>query len=402
MRPSLGLVACVLFATSVRLGANMAAPIQPGTIVGEPMAALRGLAIEREKLDIDLRALDTEMPSDGDTPPAFGTVLVSTVYNVRNDSAARTITLEFVAEAIDTAHWSVFVDGRRIASTYRTASALPRSYAAPLTTPGIDGGQIEYEGRVPGVIRFDAPLESGRHTIRVEYIARATRHVVDHPLVHWQIGYILAPARQWQSFGGIDMTVTLPPRWGVATNPSLERHNDVLTGHFDGIPADAISITARARHRWWFAYLEWIPSALVTLVGAYAALRSGRRLGRRLVRADRKIAWAIPVSVGAGFVLATATFATGFLGAEIIESQIGAGQQAWGNYDFIFYQLMFTTVAFIAGTVAAQSGAALSLRRARRRYDPRWTDAYGEPDEGDSGRDSRDGSDPTEVVQRVS
>ncbi|MBC8145126.1 MAG: hypothetical protein H7X80_06030 [bacterium] len=375
MRLSLSLIVCVVCAASVRLDANVTDPVQPGIVVGEPFSSLRGLVVERERLDIDLRALEMEIPDDGEEPPGYGTVLVSASYTLRNDSSEQTMVLEYVAELADTAQWSVYVDGRRIASTFSASVPLPSEYALPATTPGIDGGPIEVAARAPGTIRFEAPLSSGHHSMRVEYIAHATRRVIDHPLVHWQLAYIFAPRHS----GSLDISITLPPRWGASSVPSLERNNDVLRGHFKTVPIEALALTMRARYRWWHAYLAWIPSALVTLVGGFAALRSGRRLGRRLARAGKGLVRAFPASIGAGFVLASATLATGFLGAEIADALIGDGQQAWGSFDFKFYQIAFTSIALITGTACAQFGAAYSMRRARRRYDSRWADAYGEP-----------------------
>jgi hypothetical protein len=373
LRPILVLLASLL-STSWAL-ANMAAPLQPGHALGEPDAALAALVIEREQLDIDLRALGSEPVIDGVENDDFGKALISAEYHIRNDSAKRALTLDFVAAAVDTAQWTVWVDGHEIRASYRESSALPASFSAPRTTPGFERDTIPYEAHATGIIRFETELTPGRHAIRVEYVAKATRHRVGHPLVHWQLAYILAPARRWPSFGGLDVTITAPPQWEVATTPALERTGDILRGHFRSIPSDALAITARGHYAWWYPLASWLPAALALLIGAIAAYRAGRGYGRRLARFGRGSGWAIPAAVGAGFVLMVAIPVAGWLGASLEESLVGAGQQPAG-YGFFVEQFFRAVVAFASGVALAQAGAVVSIRRARRRYDPRWADAY--------------------------
>jgi hypothetical protein len=363
--------------------ANMAAPLQPGAMLGEPNAALARLSIEREKLEIDLRALAADPDGDDEARSGAGKALISASYLVRNDSADRPLTLEFVAAASDTAQWSVSIDGVSIAASYTAATSLPTIYRAPVTTPGLDGTPIEYEAEATGIIRFTTNLLPGRHTIRVEYVASATRHRLDHRLVHWQLAYILAPARQWPSFGGLELSVIAPSRWSVATNVRLAREGDVLRGEFASIPDDALTITARAPDEWWFGAAAWAPAVVVFALLAIAALRAGSAHGRTLARAGRGVGWAIPAAFGAGFVMMVLVPAARFLGAAIEESLVGAGQLSWGGYELIFVQALVAVASLLAGFTITLVGAVRSIRRSRRRYDPRWLNAY---DEGhDSG-----------------
>jgi hypothetical protein len=356
---------------------NMAAPLRPGSALGEPQVALAGLVIERERLRIDLRPLAMEPASGGAESDGFGRALVSAVYDVRNDGAERPITLEFVAQALDTAQWSVTIDGRRIVAHYRAADEPLELRTTPSTTPGIDGAPLQYEAAAAGLLRFDALLAPGRHSIRVEYVAEATQQVVDHPLVHWQLGYLLEPAKRWPSFGTLDVAIIAPAGWSVATEPPLRRSGNVLSGRFEEIPADALTITARAAYAPWWPFILWVPSAIAFLLGSVGAWRLGRGLGRRLARNGRRAAWAFPAALGAGFVLAWAMLAVGVGCASIEESLIGAGQQSWGGYDFLYY-LLVLPIAFITGTVLVQTAATQSIGRARRRYDARWIDNYPE------------------------
>jgi uncharacterized iron-regulated membrane protein len=60
-----------------------------------------------------------------------------------------------------------------------------------------------------------------------------------------QFAYILAPARSWAGFGGLDVTVHVPDDWSVASRPALQREGALLNGSFNDVPADAIALTLR-------------------------------------------------------------------------------------------------------------------------------------------------------------
>jgi hypothetical protein len=60
-----------------------------------------------------------------------------------------------------------------------------------------------------------------------------------------QFAYILAPARAWAGFGGLDVTVHVPEEWTVVSTPGLQRDGGVLRGTFTDVPADAIALTLR-------------------------------------------------------------------------------------------------------------------------------------------------------------
>jgi hypothetical protein len=105
--------------------------------------------------------------------------------------------------------------------------------------------------------------------------------------VTWQLPYILAPAREWASFGGLDVTVYLPETWQAASKPSLEREDNVLRGSFAHVPADCLALAVRAP----------VPSELDSRVRRYVTLYllalasggllcwwGGRLHGRFLVR----------------------------------------------------------------------------------------------------------------------
>ena len=62
---------------------------------------------------------------------------------------------------------------------------------------------------------------------------------MDGPTITWQFAYVLAPARAWGGFGGLDVEVLLPHGWRAAYTPDLLRNGDMLRRNFDVVPADA-------------------------------------------------------------------------------------------------------------------------------------------------------------------
>ena len=54
---------------------------------------------------------------------------------------------------------------------------------------------------------------------------------------------MLAPARAWDGFGGLDVTVRLPACWLAASRPGLTQVGGELRGTFESVPVDALAIT---------------------------------------------------------------------------------------------------------------------------------------------------------------
>lgn len=88
-------------------------------------------------------------------------------------------------------------------------------------------------------------MPPGRHRLRASYSVTPTRYA-GSPVKYWQFAYVLAPAREWAGFGGLDVTVSAPRGWTVVTEPKLVLEGGDLKGHFDRLPADALALTARS------------------------------------------------------------------------------------------------------------------------------------------------------------
>jgi hypothetical protein len=342
--------------------ANMAAPPEPETVhtgssLGEPAGGLRDVFIEHETLRLDLRALAKGEP-----------VPVEAAYRVRNDGPARAVELLFVADGLARGATSVTVDGRTVAATPGAAGALPPGWRPPATTPafGSAGATLPYRSRREGTLSFRVRLPVGRHEIRVRYPAEATAYSVNELTPVWQLGYVLGPAREWGGFGGMEVRVEAPHGWRVRTEPALKREGDALVGSWNGLPADALSLSAQqpepAAGPW---YLLW---GVLTLAGLVGIGRLGWRLGAALGRKGKTGWWALPASaaLSAGWTAASAVLYSSV--PSLVKWRTGpfAGEYALRamSYGSTILLLLLVPVMLLVGLVVVQQCAVSARRRA--------------------------------------
>jgi hypothetical protein len=342
----------------------MAAPPEPdtlrtGAMVGEPMGGLRDVVIERETLRFDLRPLTAGKP-----------VLVEAAYRVRNHGAARALDLLFVADGLARGATSVTVDGRPVASRPGVAGALPPSWRPPATTPAFDsaGATLPYQSRREGTLSFRLQLPAGRHEIRVRYPADATAYSVNELTPVWQLGYVLAPARDWGGFGGIDVRVEAPRGWQVRTEPQLRREGDALVGAWNGLPADAISISVQkpppTPSPW---YLLW---GVMTVAGLVGIGWIGWRMGASLGRKGKSGWWALPAAAALSIVWTTLSAIAYANVPSLVKWQTGpyAGEYALRSlsYGSTILLLLLVPVMLLVGLLVVQLCAVSGRRRALR------------------------------------
>jgi hypothetical protein len=343
---------------------NMAAPPPPETVhhgatAGEPAGGLRDVTIEHETLRMDLRPLAHANPA-----------MVEAVYRVRNDGPARGLDLLFVANGLARGKTTVEIDGHAVSATPRAAGTLPASWRAPSATPDPAGatGTLPYEPRGEGTLAFRVSLPAGRHEIRVRYPADATAYQRNELTPVWQLGYVLAPARDWAGFGTLDVRVDVPRGWAARSSVPLRREGGALTGSFRGVPADAIALAVQkpepSAGPW---YLLWfvLATALLALC-AWLAWRLGMRLGRR----GRSSAWALPAS--AGMVIAWSIAAAVAYSAvpALVEWQAGPYVGGYAvramSYGSTIFLLLLVPVMLISGVIVVQLAAYLGRCRAAR------------------------------------
>ena len=376
------LLCAVLLSAATAARANMAEPRpawRAGEVGGEPGGGLKAVHILRETLLIDLRPLRSGRPAR-----------VEATYRLRNEGGERAFDLVFVAAALapqdaaggwvwrgsrwvreagdGAAEGGVWLDGQPVPASGIAAGELPKNWAPPSETPALDGRGAEalpYNVEGQGAISFRLTLPPGEHTVRVSYEARPTAYSgVTSNAVDWQLGYVLAPAREWGSFGGLDAKVLVPEGWRVASSPEMTREGDALVASWDALPADALAVTARTGQRtvpdplvYWKALI--VLGALFTLPAGFAGWKVGRRLGER----RRTIAWALPVSPLVALLLCLlASLVATLLAAPTAPDQ--AVFNGVGNYNAVV-TFVLILLGLALHSLVSLAGAFVAHRRAK-------------------------------------
>ena len=334
--------------------ANAGPPHRPGRLVGEPNG-LESVAIRRERLSFDLRPL-----------AKAGNAVVEAVYEIENTGQERTVELVFVSGPIASDSAAVVLDEQPVSAVWRKVDALPLEWQVPHTTPAIDGkGTLPYEARMALEIpHFSVILRPGLHQLRVRYAAKPTSYSTGgSPRLYWQLAYILAPARQWAGFGVLDIQVQIPKGWRFASTLPLTRAGDQLTGLFDGLPADAIAMTAQAGSRPFVGSVVFWSSKLLlvacVLGGPVILWQVGRRIGRRGGRRWGSIVWALVASPLTGFVWMAALIACLVLAfqADLLVTDPLQRSQNYANVYLLFFAGILCTLAFPVGLVITLASA---------------------------------------------
>lgn len=323
--------------------ADAAPPISPGDPVGVPSGAVQDVFIEHEDLTMDLSSLSTYIPYRGMR------TAVQATYQLRNDGAAKGIDLVFVTASQNVAGVQVVLDGQTVDATLGPLGPVPASWMPPTGTPPLQAGpDIPYGVDRPAGLTFRIGLSSGRHTLMTSYQAAPTQYSGDayaYEPHFWQLAFVLSPARQWEGFGDLAVTVRVPSGWPAAVRPALVRSGDALTGHFDGIPANAIGVTTRMPTPPDWTRAGWLAGSFVAAIGSVIA---GWLFGR-----PRR--WPLllglgPILVGFPAILVSASLQMRYDG-------IPAGQESWfGAKGVGFAALGQTFEALVVGLILGQVG----------------------------------------------
>lgn len=267
--------------------ANVAAPVQPGLAAGEPVGRLAPVAIARERLQFDLRSLDTRFR-----------IAVRATYELRNPGAPLTTPLVFVAP--DIAAGDVTLNDAPLPVEPIETLTLPESWQPPTTTPALDpdgsDAALTYESHLPNrAMQFAATIPSGESVLSVRYDAVPSQH--DRRIYRaYQLGYVLAPARDWAAFGELILDVRYPLGWQLATSLPLELaptpdDGEGLrqTGRFAGLPADRFALTAQPLPPTWQLGLRSGARGVGAIAGLWGSGWLGWRWGRWCGRRSRSM-----------------------------------------------------------------------------------------------------------------
>lgn len=340
------------FASVARANAAMPMPeSRPGERVGEIYGAPSSVHIEREELTLDLRPLARLRPA-----------IVEAVYHLRNDGEGREIELHFVAAALAPgggaggwiwrgSRWvrddeassqtesGVWLDDRRIETVEASEAKrdFPKEWSPPATTPALEGVKsLPYETTGEGALTFVIDLAPGRHVLRVRYEARPSAHSdAKTTAVNWQLGYVLAPARKWESFGGLDAKILVPEGWRAASDPAMRREGDSLVASWGSLPSDSLAVTVQTDERtitdarsYWVTLL--VSGSILTVLAVLAGVRMGVWFARR----GRTSAWTLLLTP----LVAAALVGASALISALLTSPPSPEQAAFnltGGYDFL-------------------------------------------------------------------
>jgi hypothetical protein len=220
--------------TAAPLWANAGPSSTSARVVAEPVG-ISDVRIASEALLIDLRPLET-----GDA------ARVDAVYYLQNDGPVQSLDLLFAFGSRETSDFQVTLDGEPIEGVLQKAP-MPKEWMPPRMTPALSGnGVITYADGWSTVypLAFSIVVPPGESVLAVRYRATA-KHTYARPAMYRQFAYILAPARAWAGFGGLELTIHVPEEWTVVSAPVLQRDRGTLRGTFADVPADAIALTLR-------------------------------------------------------------------------------------------------------------------------------------------------------------
>jgi hypothetical protein len=252
-----------------------------GDAATEPWG-LKDIAIEQERLTIDLCPL-----ADGNP------VRVKVTYDLNNTGASKHVDLLFVCGEVGISDFEARFGDEPLRTRLlpsdearRLWQGAPQSWRPPQQAPGLEREQTYYTfhdwAGSPELVAFSLELPPGPSTLRVRYRARACG-TAERPTVTWQFPYVLAPAREWGSFGRLDVAVYLPNGWQARSTPALDREGDTLRGSFTELPADALLLAAGAPvpEEYYRAVLLTAALWVIVLVGGgVMCWWAGRRLAR--------------------------------------------------------------------------------------------------------------------------
>ncbi|MBL8794004.1 MAG: hypothetical protein JNM56_08865, partial [Planctomycetia bacterium] len=332
--------------------ANTAAPWRSGQSVGEP-GGLQSVRIDRETLTLDLRGFKHAGPAK-----------IEATYHLYNTGDTLTTDLVFVVGSLlgegDGA--GVWLDDQPVPHERDAKPALPPSWQPPKQTPALPGGRPMHYSASGSALAFKVSLPPGAHQLRVKYLARPSAYSAGSPTLYWQLGYVLAPARDWAGFGKLDVKVTLPEGWSAACEPPLDRQGDELTGSFQGVPADALALTVQAPPRtpaWLLTAINWTCALLALLAAPVLIWRLSGALGRKLAVARQTSGLLVVCALLAG-LLWSATLVAAVFTASFASSELAAlpHQKAWAvDYGPVF----FFFLALLGAAALAPLGTGLSL-----------------------------------------
>jgi hypothetical protein len=239
MKKLLSLLFIICCTTNV--WANLAAPSQGGQSLTEPNG-IKNVDIIKEDLTIDFTQLADENIIWSDRE-----INVEAIYEIDNPSEIKNLELVFVIVS-ESKNFQFYLNDKEINSQPidNKEFADRQSWKKPSNTP-YENKEIMYNpaNHTLKSAKFTLNLPKGKHTLRAKYKAKPTVHKDVGMTKGWQFAYSLAPARDWKSFGELNLNIKIPNGWKFFSNLKLEQTGDNLSGKFNEIPADFLAVTTQ-------------------------------------------------------------------------------------------------------------------------------------------------------------
>jgi hypothetical protein len=232
-----------------------------------------GIEILHEQLSIDMAPLQHGQP-----------VHVAATYQLQNHGSPRELELLFVSGSEHMMDFQARLGNHPLESRLANLDDVPPSWRPPSETPGFSGkDDLAYLRRRSYLAATQRLLSviipAGRSELEVRYDAEAARTFQMGGGTDWQFAYVLSPARDWDGFGGLDLTITIPEGWKAASRPLLTPGGNTLSAHFPRLPADALALTLRGPIPPTYHLVEagsYILLGLACVTGWIACRRVGR------------------------------------------------------------------------------------------------------------------------------
>ena len=236
----------ILFLIGQLCFANMASPIRAGTFSSSAFSS-RDIDILKEKIYLKV---------DKD----FRTAFYQIEYFIRTDSNGRQIPLLFHAKDYK-GDFKIWVDNQEvklldIPNEYKTTANTPferfsNSFAQPSRSGEPETVVIYWEKNSGFVYElndlkyFETDLTKGEHRIRIEYVANVWTDILGW-VKEYSFRYSLSPAKNWKSFGSLEITLdasdfnsALTTNLGKPKNGQLD---SISVWNFSKLPSDYFDI----------------------------------------------------------------------------------------------------------------------------------------------------------------
>ncbi|MDN5212968.1 hypothetical protein QQ020_12955 [Fulvivirgaceae bacterium BMA12] len=211
-----------------------------GDLVTEPFA-LNNCKILSEKLFVDLRKLENN-----------GAATVIAEYKLLIEKPADSLLFLFVAASKISDGVLIELDGKPLkiaidSSGYLSAQIKKTTVVTPWGEPEGYSDKSEYfkEEYVFCKMSF---IEEGHHTLRIKYKTRTTETYLyknESKTTIQTFSYAFYPARNWKSFGGLDLEIRYPGEWEIKSNIPLNASEGSVAKSFSEIPADFLHVHVR-------------------------------------------------------------------------------------------------------------------------------------------------------------